>query len=339
MNPAPMHLPEDRPRSTPDLPVDIRLSLYRRIKLIRRCEEYILRHYPENEMTTPMHMSMGQEAIPAAVCEALGDDCEAVPSYRSHAAYLARTGSIRLFFGELYGRETGTADGKGGSMHLAALELGHFCSSAVVGAGFGVATGMAFANKRLKTGKIATVFFGDGAVDEGVFWETMNSASVMGLPVLFVLEDNGYAVNTPPRERYGFKSIEGVVRQFDCGFFADHSNDPESLYETARAAVSVIRESGGAAFIHARCCRYLEHVGIGDDLDTGYRTREEYEAWRARDAVETLRARLVADGLGSQTDDIDRSLEDEISASVHAAMAAPGPAHAKLFHGVFHEDT
>ena len=290
-------------------------------------------------MTTPMHMSMGQEAIPAAVCEALGDDCEAVTSYRSHATFLARTGSSSLFFGELYGRETGTADGKGGSMHLAALELGHFCSSAVVGAGFAVATGMAFANKRLDTGKLATVFFGDGAVDEGVFWETLNSTSVMRLPVLFVLEDNGYAVNTPPRERYGFKSIEGVVSQFDCGFFADHSNDPESLYETACAAAAIIRDTGGPAFIHARCCRYLEHVGIGNDLDTGYRTREEYDAWRVRDAVESLRGRLVADGLGAQVDSIDGALEDEISASVQAAMEASAPAHAKLFHGVFHEDT
>ena len=335
-----MHLPEEKERnSVPDIPRDIRLSLYRRLKLIRRCEEYILRHYPENEMTTPMHMSMGQEAIPAAVCEALGEDCEAVTSYRSHATFLARTGSSSLFFGELYGREAGTADGKGGSMHLAALELGHFCSSAIVGAGFAVATGMAFANKRQKTGKIATVFFGDGAVDEGAFWESLNGASIMRLPVLFVLEDNGYAVNTPPRERYGFKSIEGVVRQFDCAFFADHSNDPESLYETARAAAAAIRQTDGPAFIHARCCRYLEHVGIGDDLDTGYRSREEFEAWRTRDAVETLRERLVIDQLGAQVDDIDRALEEEISSSVRSAMTSPPPAHAKLFHGVFHENT
>jgi pyruvate dehydrogenase E1 component alpha subunit len=314
-----------------------RLSLYRRVKLIRRCEEYILRHYPENEMTTPMHMSMGQEAVPAAVCEALGDDCEAVASYRSHATFLARTGSSKLFFGELYGRETGTADGKGGSMHLAALDLGHFCSSAVVGAGFAVAAGMAFANKRQGTNKIATVFFGDGAVDEGVFWETLNSASVMHLPMLFVLEDNGYAVNTPPSARHGFRSVEGIVRQFDCGFMADHSNDAESLCDTTRTVVGMIRDNGGPGFIHARCCRYLEHVGIGDDIDDGYRSREEVDAWRARDAVDMLRARLAAEGFAADLDRIDRTLEEEISQSVSTARAAPLPARDKLFHGVFHE--
>jgi len=332
------HLPEKTGRNDSiEIAPPARLSLYRRMKLARRSEEYVVKLYPENEMTTPMHMSMGQEAIPAAVCEALGDACEAVTSYRSHATFLARTGSSELFFGELYGRINGTADGKGGSMHLAAPDLGHYCSSAIVGAGFAVAAGMAFANKRLNTGKIACVFFGDGAVDEGTFWESLNTASVMRLPVLFVFEDNGYAVHTPPALRQGFNSVEGIVGQFNCGFVADHSNDAESLFSSASAAADMIRSTQGPAFFHAKCYRYLEHVGIGDDLDDGYRTREEYAAWMASDCVDMQRARLVSLGFSDEVDRIDREIEDEIVESVRAARAAPLPDASKLYHGVFHE--
>src|SRR3989338_4702030 len=161
-------------------------ELYRKLYLIRCAEERIIKHYPEDEMKTPMHMSMGQEAVAVGVCHALGPHDQIFASYRSHAAFLTRTGDLEKFFGELYGRVSGTAAGKAGSMHVSSPERGHLCSSAIVASYLPVAVGAAFANKQKDNGGVTCAFFGDGALDEGAFWESLNVACVMRLPVLFV---------------------------------------------------------------------------------------------------------------------------------------------------------
>lgn len=140
-------------------------DLYKKLYLIRRSEELIIKHYPQDEMKTPMHMSMGQEAISAGVCHALGLEGQVFSSYRSHAVFLARTGDTDRFFAELYGKESGTAQGKAGSMHLAAPEMGHLCSSGIVASCIPIAVGVAFANKRKRNGQISCVFLGDEVRD------------------------------------------------------------------------------------------------------------------------------------------------------------------------------
>ena len=179
------------------LPKTTAIQLFKSLYLARRSEEYIVKHYPENLMRTPMHMSMGQEFVCVGVCSALEGKADVFASYRSHAAFLAQTHDTDRFFSELYGRTSGTGEGKGGSMHLAAPDQGHILSSGVVATQIPVAVGAAFANRQLGTGRTAVVFFGDGACDAGVFWESVNAASLFRLPVLFVCEDNGYAVDTP----------------------------------------------------------------------------------------------------------------------------------------------
>ena len=179
------------------LPKATAIQLFKSLFLARRSEEYIVKHYPENLMRTPMHMSMGQEFVPVGVCAALEGKADVFASYRSHAAFLAQTHDTDRFFSELYGRTSGTGEGKGGSMHLAAPDQGHMLSSGVVATQIPVAVGAAFANLQLGTGRTAVAFFGDGAADAGVFWESINSAVLFRLPVMFVCEDNGYAVDTP----------------------------------------------------------------------------------------------------------------------------------------------
>ena len=155
---------------------ELNLELYKKVYLIRSVEDAICKNYIDDHMKTPMHMSMGGEAIASGICHALSPQDQVLGSYRSHALYLAKVGETEEFFAEMYGKKTGMVQGKGGSMHLIAPDEGLISTSAIVGTGIPVGVGAAFANKTHKNGKITVVFFGDGAIDEGVFWESVNAA-------------------------------------------------------------------------------------------------------------------------------------------------------------------
>jgi TPP-dependent pyruvate/acetoin dehydrogenase alpha subunit len=315
-----------------------RLKLYMTMYSIRKAEEQIVEHYLEDEMKTPMHMSMGQEAVATAVCQALGSDGQVFGFYRSHAVFLAKTGDPDRFFGELYGKTAGTAHGKSGSMHLAAPDCGLMCTSAVVGTTIPLAVGAAFANKQHGNGRIACAYFGDGALEEGVFWESLNAACVMQLPILFVCEDNGLAVHSKREVRQGFKSISDVVENFECNIFHEDSTQVEVLYSLVLEAISAIRTTGKPSFVHIDCYRYLGHIGITEDFDAGYRTRTEGEDWLARDPLVLQRQRLLNDGW---TDESVAKEENRVERLMYAALRkaqmAPFPSSAELYIGVFNE--
>lgn len=321
------------------LPTDTAIQLFKSLFLARRCEEYIVKHYPENQMRTPMHMSMGQEFVPVGVCAALEGKADVFASYRSHAAFLAQTHDTDRFFSELYGRTSGTGEGKGGSMHLAAPDQGHMLSTGVIATQIPVAVGAAFANRQLGNGRTAVAFFGDGAADAGVFWESVNAAALFGLPVLFVCEDNGYAVDTPREAHQAFASLCDAVRPFGCDAYADESGDVESVYGLARAAAEKAHRDRRPALLNIKCCRYLEHVGIGTDWSWGYRDRTAVEReWISRDALKVQRARLVAGQIGEEAiAAMEREIDLAIQASVRKAAAAAIPTPDRLHAGVFHE--
>jgi len=313
-------------------------GLYKSLFLARQAEEHIVKHYPENLMRTPMHMSMGQEFVSVAVCSALEGKADVFASYRSHAAFLAQTHDTDRFFAELYGRVSGPGEGKGGSMHLAAPDRGHFLSSGVVATQIPVAVGAAFANLRLKTGRTAVAFFGDGAMDAGVFWESMNSASLFRLPVMFVCEDNGFAVDTPRAARQAFNSLAEAVRPFGCDVYEDSSGDVESVYQLARHAAETASRERRPAFLNIKCCRYLEHVGTGEDWHWGYRNREiTVRDWIARDAVLAQRKRLLDCGVAErEVAAMEEEVITTIQRSIERAIAASVPSPERLFVGVFH---
>ena len=318
---------------------ELSFDLYKKLYMARRAEEFIIKHYPEDEMKTPMHMSMGQEAISVGVCHALGLEDQVLTSYRSHAAFLARTEDLDRFFAELYGRESGTAQGKAGSMHLAAPDKGHLCSSGIVASCIPVAVGVAFANKRKRNGQISCAFFGDGALDEGAFWESLNVASLMKLPVLFVCEDNGFAVHTPTHMRQGYKSITDIVSRFECNVFQEDTTDVEIIYRLALDAIKSIRTTNKPAFVYLKCYRYLEHVGIYEDFDAGYRSKTEFNEWYKQDCLALQRKRLVA--VGYAEPDIlcaERLIDERIKSAIKRAREAPFPKPEELHRGVFHEE-
>ncbi len=288
-----------------------------------------------------MHMSMGQEFVPVGVCEALRGRSDIFTSYRTHAPFLAQTLDTDRFFAELHGRVGGTAEGKSGSMHLAAPDMGMMLSSGVVATQIPAAVGAAFANVRLGTQRTAVVFFGDGAVDTGVFWESVNVAALFKLPVLFVCEDNGFAVDTPRSARQVVNSLVDAVRSFGCDSYQDDSSDVESVYELAKTAVDKAWKDRRPALLDIKCCRYLEHVGVGDDWHWGYRDKAQVQRdWIDRDAVVLQRKRLLSLGLGElELQKIETEIEDQVLMSAKRAVGAASPAADRLHLGVFHEKT
>lgn len=313
-------------------------DLYRGLYFARACEEVLIKHYPEDEMRTPMHMSMGQEHIPVGICQGLEGLCDVFASYRSHATFLAQTMDSDRFFGELYGKTTGTAEGKAGSMHLSAPAEGHMLSSGIVASPIPVAVGVAFANKRLDSGRTSVVFLGDGAVDSGAFWESLNVACLFKLPMFFVCEDNGLAVHTPIGDRRGYDSLVDTVSTYRCLVYDDASNDVEEVHRIARDALQKIRETPQPVFMNIECYRYLDHIGTGEDWHYGYRDESERETWRARDSLAMQRRRLLERGLSeAEIEAMESEIDRRIRKSVARAKEAPFAAPERLYHGVFHE--
>ncbi len=293
------------------------IELYKKLFLIRASEEAIIKYYFEDEMKTPMHMSMGGEAVTAGVCHALSKEDLVFGTYRSHALYLSKANETDLFFAELYGKDDGVARGKSGSMHLFSIENGYYMSSAIVAGHLPVSVGAAYANKVKGNSNKVAVFFGDGAIDEGAFWESLNLACLYRVPILFVCEDNGYAVHTEREKRHGYKSISNIVRQFNCNVFEVNSTDVEDNYEMAKTALSAIDETGMPSFLHTQYYRYLEHVGINEDYDDGYRTRDEYDEWLKKDPIKVQRDKLISKGI---TEEKIASMEEDINKKVELSI-------------------
>jgi len=287
-------------------------------------------------MKTPMHMSMGAEAISVGVCEALGAQDQVFGTYRSHALYLAKTEDTDDFFAEVYGKETALLKGKGGSMHLCSPDHGFMGTSAVVASIIPVAAGCAFANKRANNGKMVAVFFGDGAVEEGVFWESLNLACLMKLPMLFVCEDNGLAVHASKAERQGFESITEIVSKFNCLVYEAETTDTEAIYNLTRQAVKQVNAQLMPAFLRLEYFRYLEHVGVNEDFDAGYRRRDEFEQWLSEDPVSLQRKKLKSLGWAeSAIEGLEAQINEKVVRSLIKAQEAEFCDVCELFGGVF----
>lgn len=305
--------------------------LYKRLQLIRRAEQEIARIYPSDKIKSPVHLSIGQEAVAVGVCDPLRPDDVVSASYRSHAAYLAKGGDLRALFAELYGKDTGCARGKGGSMHLVGMDRYVLGTSAVVGTTVPIAVGYALALKRAGSDRLVVSFFGDGAVEEGVFYESLNFASLHKLPVLFVCENNGYAIHTPLSKRWATERLCERVETF--GIPARHIPDSDvlTLWDAASGAYARIRGGTGPEFIECRTYRWREHVGPSEDYSAGYRTRDELQPWMDNDQVRRLGAKLdpaVKAG-------IDAWVERELTDAIEFAEASPFPDVDQLYTHVY----
>lgn len=306
-------------------------NLYRSLYKIRRVEEEIVRIYPTDKIKSPVHLSIGQEAIAAGVCENLRPQDIVFCSYRSHAAYLAKGGDLKGMIAELYGKATGVAKGKGGSMHLIDAPRGVMGASAVVGTTIPHAVGYAYAVKLQRKDTVVVSFFGDGATDEGVFYESLNFAALKKLPVIFICENNSYAIHTHQLRRQPQANICERVRAH-CIPAERIEDDVLKVHERAGGAVQVLRAGRpGPFFFECMTYRWKEHVGPNEDYNLGYRTKEEAEPWIENDQVKKM-GRMLKDG---QREQIERKVEAEIQAAFAFAEESPFPDGEELYTDVF----
>lgn len=310
------------------------LALYQKLYLIRRATEVICRENPNDQIKTPVHLSMGEEAIAAGICHALGQRGKFYGTYRNHGLYLSLTLETDQFFAELYGKKTGASGGKAGSMHLTAPEAGLAGTSAMVGTTIPMSVGAAFANEILANNKIIVVFFGDGALDEGVFWESFNAACLWKLPMIFVCEDNGLATHTKKTDRQGYNSICEVLSKFRCVVWQSKTTDVEEIYQLALKAERLAHQQQRPVFMQLEYYRYLKHVGANEDFDKGYRSREEFEEWYKIDPINLQRKRLIQWGAEKEVLAIEQTVQAQVEKSVELAKSADFPDKKELFKGV-----
>ena len=297
-------------------------SFYRSLYRIRRVEEEIARVYPTDVIQSPVHLSIGQEAISVGVCQALEPSDLVFGTYRSHALYLAKGGGLKAMLAELYGKATGCAHGKGGSMHLVDALSGVMGTSAVVATGIPEAVGAADQARYEGRGTLVACFFGDGAVDEGVFHESMNHAALWKAPILFVCENNRYAIHTHQRDRQAFPGIAEFARGYRMQAERIEDGDIFRIHAAAHNAVRAMRTAhAGPWFLECLTYRWREHVGPGEDFGFGYRSLEEAAPWIERDQLKRLAAMLAPQARSA----IERAAEEEIGEAFAFAASSPFP--------------
>jgi TPP-dependent pyruvate/acetoin dehydrogenase alpha subunit len=295
--------------------------LFRQALLIRVVEERIVDLYPSDKIQSPVHLSIGQEAVAVGVCHSLENKDLLFGSYRSHAFYIAKGGDLKQMMAELYGKSTGCGRGKAGSMHLAAPEVGFMGSSAVVASTIPHAVGAAWASKILNTAQVIVTVFGDGATDEGVYHECLNFASLHRVPLLLVCENNGLAVHSSVETRHAFSirhhaEAYGLpVERIEAGY------DFVEIALHLKELVTKIRIDRTPQLVEILTFRYKEHVGPGDDFKAGYRSTDAFEQWKKKDPLccdEATRTKFIGDVMA------------EVEDAVAFAEQSPWPGIAEL---------
>ena len=310
----------------PMLDTDLLLRLYEGMRLIREFETRAGRHYRAGEMPGFIHLYVGEEAVAAGVCAHLRPDDWITSTHRGHGHALAKGVSPEALMAELYGRATGVCGGRGGSMHLYAPDVGLLGTNGFVGGGIPSAVGTALGAKVRKTDQVGVAFFGDGAVNHGVFHESVNLAAAFDLPVLFVCEHNLYATATP---------LVTVVKEPDiskrgAGYGVPtenvDGNDVTAVWRAAGRAVDRARAGEGPTFLLCHTYRTVGHHE-GDPLVGTYRTRDELVAWIERCPIKRLRDEVLQTdgGMGRRLDEIDGAVIRRIDAVVEHARSAPWP--------------
>lgn len=308
------------------------------MRRIRHVELEIARRYPENQMRCPTHLSVGQEGVAAAVGLALRQSDLAVSGHRAHAHYLGKGGGMAAMVAEIYGRSTGCASGKGGSMHLIDEAAGFMGSTAIVGGTIPIGVGLAYGMHCKRSEQVAVIFHGDAAVETGAFFEAANFAATKRLPVLFVCENNQYSVYSHLRVRQPEgRSIADMAAAIGLNTESGDGNDAGAVYTRTSAALERIRAGHGPMLMEWSTYRWLEHCGPNYDNDIGYRTEAEYLEWRAKEPIARYEQTLLDQGIidAAAIAKMDDDIAAEVSAAFEFALASPFPAPEQAYQDMY----
>jgi len=302
-------------------------DIYKKALRIRVIEESIAERYSEQKMRCPTHLSIGQELTPVVVSHYLTTDDKVYSTHRAHAHYLAKGGSLDKMIAELYGKENGCTGGRGGSMHLSDLGVGFIASTAIVGNSIPLAVGNALSQKLRNSKEITVSYFGDGACEEGAFYESLNFAALKSLPILFVCENNLYSVYSPlsVRQPKG-RSISQLAEAIGVDSYHANGNSLHALKEVVELAIEKVRNGNGPVFLEIETYRHREHCGPNFDDDLDYRDPTEIENWLQNDPI-----KLLENELSNRTSFIDQKLSllnairNEVKLAFDKAEASPFP--------------
>jgi len=324
----------------PDALVDKALlwRLYGIMLRIRIAEESIAELLEKNEIRCPTHLYTGQEAIASGVCAALTNADYIFGGHRSHGHYLAKGGDVRALMAELYGKESGCARGRGGSMHLVAPEVGLLGTVPLVAATIPLAVGAALASKLRGERIVSVSFFGDGATEEGHFHESLNLAAVYHLPVVFVCENNLYSSHMHISERRAEDNIYKSGEAHGIPAASLDGNDVVAVYQAAVRAVDRARKGAGPTLLECRTYRWRGHVGPAMDMDVGVKRGDELKDWLPKDPLSRTKSQLLETGMAQDVvDQLEREVADEIQEAIQFARKSSFPHQNDLKNHVFVE--
>jgi len=311
-------------------------GLYRTMLTIRVFEQRVAREFRTGEIPGFVHMYVGEEAVAAGVCANLTDRDWITSTHRGHGHCIAKGCDLRAMMAEIYGREDGLCKGRGGSMHIADFSRGMLGANAIVGGGISLATGAALAAQVRGEDGVAVAFFGDGAANQGVLHESMNLGSIWKLPVVYVCENNGFAESTPAAYATSVPDIATRAAAYSMPGVTIDGSDAVAVYEAARDAVSRARAGGGPTFLEVKTYRFMGHFEGDPDR---YRDDADREVTRSRDALASLRDRLVSDGIESAEtlETLRAEVELAVSDAVEFAKGSPFPDPAEIGRYVYPE--
>jgi pyruvate dehydrogenase E1 component alpha subunit len=307
---------------------EIEILLFSTMLRIRMIESAIADKYSQQEMRCPVHLSIGQEAPAAAFAQAVEKKDFAVSTHRGHAHFLAKGGSLDSMIAEIYGKSTGCSQGRGGSMHLADKSIGFMGTSAIVGNSIPIGVGLGLYLQIQKIKQASCIFLGDGAIEEGVFYESANFAVLKKLPVVFFCENNQYSVYSPLEVRQPVgRSISQMVKGIGLNSQEVDGNDVIECFNATKQALEKARSGEGPQFLEFHTFRQLEHCGPNNDDHLSYRKPGELASWLERDPITSFTTYLLQKDLLSTEDFeiIKNEIESEINSAFQAAQNAPFP--------------
>jgi|SaaInlStandDraft_5_1057022.scaffolds.fasta_scaffold02295_5 TPP-dependent pyruvate/acetoin dehydrogenase alpha subunit len=312
----------------PSLEAEIELfSIYTQLLRIRMIEEAIAERYSEWQMRCPVHLSIGQEAIPVGISTHLTKKDHVYSNHRSHGHYFAKGGSLKKMIAELYGKETGCCGGRGGSMHLIDLDIGFMGSTPIVGGTVPLAVGDAWSAKLKGEKRVSVIYFGDGCFEEGVLHESMNFAILHKLPVIFICENNGYSVYTKLNDRQPSRKIINIAKAHGMQVHTADGNDVLDIMKISYNAIEQARNDNKPQFFEFKTYRWLEHCGPDDDDHLKYRPQGELSIWKEKCPVEKLKNHIMSKNINYATQFtlIEKAIESEISDAFKFAINSNPP--------------
>lgn len=313
------------------------LNLFTNALRIRLVEEEIAKRYSKNKMRCPTHLSIGQEIVPALYSLFVNKNDFAISTHRGHAHYLAKGGDLKKMISEIYGKSTGCSSGKGGSMHLIDLNVNFMGTTAIVANSIPLGVGLGLSAKLKKQNRISTIFFGEGATEEGAFYESINFSSVKNLPVLFICENNMYSVYSPlnvrqPKQR----DISKMVKAMNVEVEKVNGTNIMKCYDTIKKSFEYVRKYKKPKFVEISTYRWREHCGPNYDNNLGYRSEKEFQYWKSIDPLNSMINKFnKSEKNNLKFKNIKIKIEKEIKQAFEFAENSPKPNKNSAYRGVY----